>query len=59
MIAERVDWTRSLNVLKDRVRELRHLYLSPDLGGCTQYRPCELAPWAPVVPADAGAAGDR
>lgn len=45
VIAERIGWTRSLTVLKDRVRELRPLYLPPDPSGRTQYRPGELAQW--------------
>lgn len=45
VIAERVGWTRSLTVLKDRVRELRPLYLPPDPAGRTEYRPGELAQW--------------
>jgi transposase len=30
VIAERIGWTRGLTVLKDRVRELRPVYLPPD-----------------------------
>ncbi len=45
VIAERIGWTRSLTVLKDRVRELRPLYLPPDPSGRTEYRPGELAQW--------------
>jgi hypothetical protein len=30
VIAERIGWTRSLTVLKDRVRELRPLFLAQD-----------------------------
>jgi transposase len=30
VIAERIGWTRSLTVLRDRVRELRPVYLRPD-----------------------------
>jgi transposase len=45
VIAERIGWERSLTVLKDRVRELRPLYLPPDPAGRTQYRPGELAQW--------------
>ena len=43
VIAERIGWERSLTVLKDRVRELRPLYLPPDPAGRTKYRPGELA----------------
>jgi transposase len=45
VIAERIGWTRSLTVLKDRVRELRPLYLPPDPCGRTEYRPGEIAQW--------------
>ena len=45
VIAERIGWTRSLTVLKDRVRELRPLYVPPDPCGRTEYRPGELAQW--------------
>ncbi len=45
VIAERIGWTHSLTVLKDRVRELRPLYVPPDPCGRTEYRPGELAQW--------------
>jgi transposase len=45
VIAERIGWTHGLTVLKDRVRELRPLYLPPDPAGRTEYRPGELAQW--------------
>jgi hypothetical protein len=45
VIAERIGWERSLTVLKDRVRELRPLFLPPDPSGRTEYRPGELAQW--------------
>ncbi len=45
VIAERIGWTRSLTVLKDRVRELRPLFVPPDPSGRTEYRPGELAQW--------------
>jgi transposase len=45
VIAERIGWTRSMTVLKDRVRDLRPLYLPPDPSGRTEYRPGELAQW--------------
>jgi transposase len=53
VIAERVGWDRSITVLRDRVRELRPLYLPPDPSSRTTYRPgermqCDL--WFP--PAD-------
>ena len=43
--AERIGWEHSLTVLKDRIRELRPLYLPPDPAGRTEYRPGELAQW--------------
>jgi transposase len=45
VIAERIGWERSLTVLKDRIRDLRPLYLPPDPSGRTEYRPGELAQW--------------
>src|SRR6516162_4115498 len=45
VIAERIGWTHSLTVLKDRVRDLRPLFLPPDPCGRTEYRPGELAQW--------------
>jgi transposase len=52
VIAERVGWTRSLTVLKDRVRELRPLFTPPDPASRTTYQPgglgqCDL--WFPPV----------
>jgi transposase len=52
VIAERLGWTRSLTVLKDRVRELRPLFAPPDPAGRTDYQPGELAQcdlWFPPV----------
>ncbi len=51
VIAERVGWTRSISVLKERVRELRPLFLPPDPAGRTEYRPGELAQWDLWFPA--------
>jgi transposase len=45
VIAERIGWDRSLTILKDRVRELRPLFLPPDPSQRTEYRPGELAQW--------------
>ncbi|HXN60808.1 MAG TPA: hypothetical protein VN886_10185 [Acidimicrobiales bacterium] len=45
VIAERIGWTRSLTVLKERVRELRPLFLPPAPSGRTEYLPGELAQW--------------
>src|SRR3954454_301604 len=51
VIAERIGWDRSLTILKDRVRELRPLFLPPDPSQRTEYRPGELAPWGMWFPA--------
>ncbi len=45
VIAERVGWTRGMSVLRERVAELRPVYLPPDPAGRTAYRPGELAQW--------------
>lgn len=50
VIAERIGWTRSLTFLRERVPELRPLYLPADPAGRTKFRPGELAQWA-LVPA--------
>ncbi len=52
VIAERIGWTRSLTVLKERVRELRPLFLPPDPSGRTTYLPGELAQWDLWFPPD-------
>jgi transposase len=44
VIAERIGWTRGLTVLKDRVRELRPVYLPPDPASRTAYAAGEVAP---------------
>jgi transposase len=52
VIAERLGWIHSLTVLKDRVRELRPLFLPPDPASRTTYSPGELAQcdlWFPAV----------
>ncbi len=52
VIAERIGWTRSLTVLKERVRELRPLFAPPDPASRTDYLPGELAQcdlWFPPV----------
>ena len=52
VIAERIGWTHSLTILKDRVRELRPLFLPPDPASRTTYSPGELAQcdlWFPPV----------
>jgi transposase len=52
VIAERIGWSRSLTVLKDRVRELRPVFAPPDPASRTDYLPGELAQcdlWFPPV----------
>jgi len=43
VIAERIGWTRGLTVLKERVRELRPVYLPPDPASRTVYAAGEVA----------------
>ena len=62
VIAERIGWDRSLTVLKDRVRQLRPLFVPPDPASRTRYAAGELAQcdlWFPPadVPLGAGQAG--
>jgi transposase len=62
VIAERIGWTRSLTILKDRVREFRPLYLPPDPTDRLEYTPGELAQcdlWFPPVPIPVSAGGQR
>jgi transposase len=52
VIAERIGWTRGLTVLKDRVRELRPVYLPPDPASRTAYQAGEVAQcdlWFPDI----------
>jgi transposase len=52
VIAERIEWQRGLTVLKDRVRELRPVYLPPDPASRTAYAAGEVAQcdlWFPPV----------
>ncbi len=61
VIAERVGWDRSMSVLRDRVGELRPLFVPPDPCQRTSYRPGELAQfdlWQPdaVIPLGYGQA---
>jgi transposase len=52
VIAERIGWTRGLTVLKDRVRELRPVYLPPDPASRTTYAAGEVAQcdlWFPDI----------
>jgi transposase len=37
VIAERIDWSHSITILKDRVRVLRPFYLPPDPSSRTSY----------------------
>ncbi|MDQ6773459.1 MAG: IS21 family transposase [Candidatus Dormibacteraeota bacterium] len=43
VVAERVGWDRSIRVLRERVGELRPLFVPPDPCQRTSYRPGELA----------------
>ncbi len=45
VIAERIGWTRGMTVLRQRVAELRVLFVPPDPAQRTWYRPGELAQW--------------
>jgi transposase len=45
VVAERIGWTQGMTILKERVRELRPLFLPPDPCQRTSYRPGELAQW--------------
>ncbi len=52
VIAERIEWDRSIRVLRDRVAELRPAYLPPDPASRTAYEPGEIAQcdfWFPPV----------
>jgi len=52
VIADRIGWDRGLTVLKDRVRELRPVYLPPDPASRTSYVAGEIAQcdfWFPPV----------
>ena len=57
VIAERVGWEHSITVLRDRVAELRPLFVAPDPSQRTLYRPGELAQfdlWQPETPIPLG-----
>lgn len=45
VIAERIGWTRGITILKERVAQLRPLYLPPKPYQRTDYEPGELAQW--------------
>ena len=52
VVAERIGWQHSLTVLKDRVRELRPVYLPPDPASRTAYAAGEIAQcdlWFPAI----------
>jgi transposase len=52
VIAERIGWTRGMTILRDRVAELRPLFVPPDPCQRTTYQPGELAQfdlWQPDV----------
>jgi transposase len=52
VIAERIGWSRSMTVLKERIRELRPLFVPPDPSSRTSYQPGERAQcdlWFPPV----------
>ena len=52
VIAERIGWERGMTVLRDRIGELRPLFVPPDPAQRTWYRPGELAQldlWQPDV----------
>jgi transposase len=52
VIAERIGWSRGMTVLKERVAELRPVYLPPDPAGRTQYVAGEIAQhdfWFPDI----------
>jgi transposase len=52
VIAERIGWARSVTVLRDRVRELRPVYLPPDPAGRTMYVAGEIGQqdfWFPDI----------
>ena len=57
VIAERIGWTRSLTVLKDRIRALRPLFVPPDPTDRVEYDPGEVAQsdlWFPPVQVPVG-----
>jgi transposase len=45
VIAERIGWKRGITILRDRVAELRPLFVPPDPCQRTSYAPGELAQW--------------
>jgi transposase len=52
VVAERIGWDHSIRILRDRVSELRPVYLPPDPASRTIYEPGELAQfdfWFPPI----------
>ena len=52
VVAERIGWEHSIRVLRDRVSELRPVYLPPDPASRTTYEPGEIAQcdfWFPDI----------
>jgi transposase len=57
VIAERIGWTRGLTVLKERIAELRPVYLPPDPASRTSYVAGEIAQcdlWFPPITVPVG-----
>ena len=57
VIPERIGWERAMTVLRDRIAQLRPLFVPPDPAPGTWYRPGELARWdlwQPDVPIPVG-----
>jgi transcriptional regulator with XRE-family HTH domain len=62
VIAERIGWQHSLTILKDRVRELRPLFVGLDPADRVEYAPGEIAQndlWFPPVPIPVGKGQER
>ena len=62
VIAERIGWDRSLTILKDRIRELRPLFVGVDPADRVEYDPGEVAQcdlWFPPVAIPVGGGQQR
>src|SRR3954468_23649361 len=62
VIAERIGWDRSIRVLRDRVAELRPIYLPPDPASRTAYVAGEIAQfdlWFPPITLPVGCGQTR
>lgn len=62
VIAERIGWDRSIRVLRDRVAELRPVYLPPDPAGRTAYVAGDVAQfdlWFPPITLPVGCGQER